>query len=115
MDKKISGMDLREIDSDILSLGAKKSTQRKGDCETVVEKTSKYQTNKATLSERQNIVFHLKTGVDCGNIAISALLARASLSSTLFLVKQVVPIDQIIWKDVNDIKQVVGENQVVKR
>ena len=60
-------------------------------------------------------MFHLKTGVDCGNIAISALLARASLSSTLFLVKQVVPIDQIIWKDVNDIKQVVGENQVVKR
>ena len=70
MDKKISGMDLREIDSDILSLGAKKSTQRKGDCEIVLEKTSKYLTNKATLSERQNIVFHLKTGVDCGNIAI---------------------------------------------
>ena len=63
MDKKISDMDLREIDSDVLSLGAKKSTQRKGDCgETAQEKRGEYQTNKATLSERQNMVFHLKTG-----------------------------------------------------
>ena len=79
-------MDLRLIDSDILSHGAKKSTQRKGDCEIVLEKTGEYQTNKANLSERQNIVFHLKTGVDGGNIASGALLHRASLLSTMALV-----------------------------
>ena len=86
MGKKISGMDLKEIDSDILSLGAKKSTQRKGDCEIVLEKTGEYRTNKATLSGRQNMVFHLKTGVDCGNIATGAFLPRASLLSTMSLV-----------------------------
>ena len=80
-------MDLREIDSDISSLvTCKKSTQIKGDCEIVLEKTGEYQTNKATLSERQNTVFHLKTGVDCGNIASGALLPRASLLSTVSLV-----------------------------
>ena len=86
MYKKISGMDLRLIDSDILSLEAKKSTQRKGDCEIVLEKTGEYQTDKANLSERQNMVFHLKTVVYCGNIAIGDLLSRASLLSTMSLV-----------------------------
>ena len=104
MDKKISGMDLREIDSDILSLGAKKSTQRKGDCEIVLEKTGEYQTNKANLSERQNIVFHLKTGIDCGNIASGALLPTF-VNDVTYPVNQVVPVDQIIWEDVDEIKQ----------
>ena len=86
VNKKISGVDLRLIDSDILSLGAKKSTQRRGDCEIVLEKTGEYRTNKATLSGRQNMVFHLKTGVDCGNIATGVLLPRASLLSAVTLV-----------------------------
>ena len=120
MDKKISGVDLREIDSDILSVGAKKSTQRKGDCEIVLEKTGEYQTNKANLSERQNIVFHLKTGIDCGNIASGALLPTF-VNDVTYPVNQVVPVDQtiwemivndndasvfdrIIWENVNDIK-----------
>ena len=95
MDKKISGMDLRLIDSDILSHGAKKSTQRKGDCEIVLEKTGEYQTNKANLSERQNIVFHLKTGIDCENIATGALLPTFVNDVTCPVI-QVVPVDQII-------------------